>query len=189
MAALQESQEEEMLTSARKYILFTVALVTVALSNPTISLVPIHDFLLVADPNNDRVMAFDAATGDLLDGNFIPVDPVHLPRPVNSILSADGTQVLVSDRVLSLIQAFDAKIGLFVGTFAPVGGADPAILANIRDISLRPNGNLLVTVHGGANGGSVAEFDTDGNYMGNVVEAGDGVDRPYDEYYRSVEGG
>lgn len=40
---------------------------------------------------------------------------------------------------------YDSTTGLYIGVFAPAGGVNTAILDNIRGISLRANGNLLVT--------------------------------------------
>ena len=53
---------------------------------------------------------------------------------------------------------------------------------------MRPNGNLLVAVQSGANGNSVAEFDTSGNYLGNFVAIGSGgLDGPFDVYPRTTD--
>jgi hypothetical protein len=141
--------------------------------------------LLVPDSTNDRVMAFDPLTGDLVDPDFIPADPDHLSTPINAILSAGGDSVLVSDQLGDVVQEYDME-GNYLGVFAPAGGPDPSILDNIRGIALRPNGNLLVTVGGGTNIDAVAEFDTGGNYLGNFVANGDGgLDSPFDAYGRS----
>ncbi len=136
--------------------------------------------LLVPESTNDRVMAFDATTGNLVDPDFIPADPDHLSTPIHAILSASGDSILVSDQLDDVVQEY-ALDGTYVGVFAPAGGPNTAILDNIRGISLRPNGNLLVTVGGGANDDAVAEFDTAGNYLGNFVANGSGgLDSPFD---------
>jgi hypothetical protein len=143
--------------------------------------------LLVPDSTNDRVMAFDPTTGDLVDADFIPADPTHLTTPKDAILSASGTSVLVSDQVGDVVQEY-ALDGSYIGVFAPAGGPNPAILDNILGIALRPNGNLLVTVTGGTNQDAVAEFDTAGNYLGNFIAIGaGGLDGPFDVYLRSAD--
>jgi uncharacterized repeat protein (TIGR01451 family) len=141
--------------------------------------------LLVPDSTNDRVMAFDPLTGDLVDPDFVPADPDHLSTPINAILSAGGDSILVSDQLGDVVQQYDME-GNYLGVFAPAGGPDPSILDNIRGIALRPNGNLLVTVGGGTNANAVAEFDTSGVYLGNFVANGDGgLISPFDTYGRT----
>ena len=143
--------------------------------------------LLVPDSTNDRVMAFDPTTGDLIDADFIPADPTNLSTPKNAILSASGNSVLVADQIDDVVQEYDLD-GNYLGVFAPAGGLNTAILDNITGIDLRPNGNLLVAVQSGANGDSVAEFDTSGNYLGNFVAIGaGGLDGPFDVYPRSAD--
>jgi len=141
--------------------------------------------LLIPDSTNDRVMAFDPLTGDLVDPDFIPADPTNLSTPIHAILSASGNSILVSDQVKDVVQEYDLN-GNFLSTFAPAGGPNPGILDNIRGIALRPNGNLLVTVGGGANEDAVAEFDSGGNYLGNFVTNGaGGLGSPFDVYGRA----
>jgi len=136
--------------------------------------------LLIPDSTNDRVMAFDATTGDLVDADFIPTDAAHLSTPKSAILSADGTSVLVSDQVDDVVQEYDLD-GNYIGVFAPAGGPNTAILDNILGIDLLPNGNLLVPVTGGANSDAVAEFDASGNYLGNfIANAAGGLGGPFD---------
>lgn len=147
-----------------------------------LGMLPDTGLLLIPESTNDRVMAFDPATGDLVDPDFIPADPDNLSTPIHAILSSDGASILVSDQIDDVVQQYDLA-GTYVGVFAPAGGGDPAILDNIRGISLRPNGNLLVTVGGGANDDAVAEFDTGGNFLGNFVANGAaGLDSPFDVF-------
>ncbi|NJN54245.1 MAG: hypothetical protein HC804_05475 [Anaerolineae bacterium] len=117
--------------------------------------------LLIPDSANDRVMAFDATTGNLVDADFIPSDSTNLTLPKNAILSASGSSILVSDQSNDVVLEYDLA-GNYLGIFAPAGGPNTAILDNILGIALRPNGNLLVTVTGGSNQDSVAEFDAPG---------------------------
>ncbi len=143
------------------------------LADPARSLLGSRGLLLVPDNLSDRVMAFDPETGDLVDPNFIPSDMAHISTAVSAILSADGERVLVSDSSTDAVHAYDLD-GNYVDIFAPAGGVDTMILDAPTGLALRANGNLLVGVGGGANAGAVAEFDTDGNYVGNFVEIGAG---------------
>ncbi|MCB1553472.1 MAG: DUF11 domain-containing protein [Xanthomonadales bacterium] len=146
--------------------------------------------LLIPESTNDRVMAFDPLTGDLIDADFIPSDATNLSTPIEAILSADGTQVLVSDQINDVVQAYDLMTGAFVATFAPAGGVDTAILDNVRGVALRPNGNLLVSVGGGTNADAIAEFDTAGVSLGNFVGNGvGGVGSPFDVFLVEQPGG
>jgi len=135
---------------------------------------------LIPESTNDRVMAFDPITGDLITADFIPADPTNLSTPIHAILAADGASILVSDQINDVVQRYDLS-GNYLGVFAPAGGLDNAILDNIRGMTLRPNGHLLVSVGGGANDDAIAEFDAAGNYLGNfVANAADGLDSPFD---------
>jgi len=138
--------------------------------------------LLIPESTNDRVMAFDPDTGDLIDADFIPADPDNLSTPIHAILSADGTSILVSDQIDDVVQEYDITDGSYIGVFAPAGGVDVGILDNIRGIALDPNNsNLLVSVGSGANADAIAEFDTAGNPIGNrVANAAGGLGSPFD---------
>lgn len=143
--------------------------------------------LLIPDWTNDRVMAFDPTTGDLVDANFIPTDSTNLTSPKSAILSASGDSILVADQLEDVVQEYDLN-GNYLSVFAPAGGANTAILDNILGMALRPNGHLLVTVTGGSNQDSVAEFDMDGNYVGNFIANGaGGIDGPFDVYQRESD--
>ena len=139
--------------------------------------------LLIPESTNDRVMAFDPQTGDLVDADFIPADATNLSTPIHAILSSNGQSILVSDQVEDVVQQYDLD-GNYLGVFAPAGGVDNAILDNIRGISLESStGNLLVTVGGGANDDAIAEFDPAGNHLGNRVANGaGGLDSPFDVF-------
>lgn len=148
---------------------------------------PATGLLLIPESTNDRVMAFDPMTGDLIDADFIPSDPDNLSTPIHAILGPDGNSILVSDQIDDVVQQYDLD-GNYLGVFAPAGGVDNSILDNIRGIALRPNGNLLVSVGSGANASSIAEFDTSGNYVGNFVATGaGGLNSPFDVYGRSAD--
>lgn len=143
--------------------------------------------ILIPDTTNRRVMAFDPATGDLVDANFVPPDPDNLDLPINAILSAGGDTILVSSYNDDLIQEYDL-LGNYLGHFAPAGGADPSVLDTPRGMELRANGNLLVTTSLNPELDLVAEFDTSGNYLGAFIADGaGGLDSPYDIFGRASD--
>jgi uncharacterized repeat protein (TIGR01451 family) len=141
--------------------------------------------LLVPDAFANRIMAFDPITGDLVDANFVPSDPVNLNSPNNVILSASGNSLLIADDINDLVLEYDL-MGNFVGVFAPIGGPDEDIMDDPRGMALRSNGNLLVVIGEGVNADAVAEFDANGNFLGNFIEpGGGGLAGPFDIYQRS----
>jgi hypothetical protein len=135
---------------------------------------PPGGLLLVPDSTNDRVMAFDPATGDLRDANFIPSDPTRLSVPIHALLGPDRTTILVSDQLEDVVQQFDLATGAFVRTFAPVGGADTGVLDNVRGMLLREDGHLLVTTAEGGLADAVVEFDASGALVGTLIGPGAG---------------
>ncbi|MCB1041631.1 MAG: hypothetical protein KDC35_01745 [Acidobacteria bacterium] len=141
--------------------------------------------LLIPESTNDRVMAFDPTTGDLIDPDFIPADPTNLSTPIQALAHPTNGNILVSDQIDDVVQEYDV-LGNYVGVFAPAGGANTAILDNIRGIGYGPSNTILVTVGGGANDDSVAQFDSAGNYVGNFVANGSGgLDSPFDVISRA----
>jgi hypothetical protein len=160
----------------------------VATRDEAVALVSTTGLLLIPESTNDRVMAFDPMTGDLVFADFIPSDFTNLSTPIHALLSADGASILVSDQIVDVVQSYDLATGAFNGTFAPAGGVDTSILDNIRGMTLKPDGNLLVTVGGGLNADSVAEFDTGGNFLGNFIANGaGGLASPFDVLYTGTE--
>ena len=142
--------------------------------------IPAGGLLLIPESTNARVMAFDPTTGDLINADYIPADSINLSTPIQAVLKPDGSGFLVSDQIADAVQEYDLS-GAYVGVFAPAGGVDLSILDNIRGVGFRSNGNLLVTVGGGANDDAVAEFDGSGNYLGNfVANAAGGLGSPFD---------
>ena len=118
--------------------------------------------------------------GDPVDLDFVPPDPVHLPAPVTAILAADGASILVADGVANVIQRYGFDGG-FLGTFAPAGGANVAILQEPAGMTLAPNGDLLVAVRSGPNAHTIARFDRSGAYLGNfVATSAGGLMKPID---------
>jgi hypothetical protein len=140
--------------------------------------------LLVPDWTNDNVLSFDPVTGDLVNANYIPPNPVNLASPKHALLNASGF-ISVSDQITDLVQKFDTA-GNYTGIFAPAGGVNNAILDNIRGHAYRPNGNLVVTVGSGGNANGVPEFDAGGNYLGNFIAIGaGGLNSPFCVLFRA----
>jgi hypothetical protein len=81
--------------------------------------------------------------------------------PIRAQLSPWGT-ITVSNQLEDVVQEFDTN-GVYIKLLAPAGGVNNAILDNIRGHEYRPNGNLVVTVAGGANDEAIAEFDQSGS--------------------------
>ena len=90
-------------------------------------------FLMIPESTNDRVMSFNVATGDLMNTNFIPMDPTNLSTPIDAILTP-GITIFVSDQLDDHIVAYDT-LGSFLGIW--VGGI-PDTLDNMRGIKLAP---------------------------------------------------
>lgn len=150
----------------------------------TIADIPEEGLLLIPNSTANTVMAFDPYSGNLVDEFFFPPEPDHLSTPIMALWNHDQTSFLLSDQLRKLVQQFDTD-GIFEQTFAPIGGEDQSILHNIRGIFMRSDGNLLVTVAGGANANSVAMFDTEGEYLGNFIDnnAG-GLNSPWNIVFR-----
>jgi hypothetical protein len=139
--------------------------------------------LFIPNSTDKQLMAFDPITGDLVDPVFIQLDDAATGTAIHAILGPNGT-ILISDQTRNVVHEYTFN-GDYLGVFAPAGGANTAIMQNIRGIALRTNGNLLVSVGAGANANAIAEFDTSGNYVGNFVANGSGgLDSPYDVYER-----
>jgi hypothetical protein len=136
--------------------------------------------LLVPDWTDDKVIAFDAQTGDLVDPSFIPPSNPLLQSPKQALQSPWGT-ILVSDQISDVVQEFDTA-GTYIRIFAPAGGVNTAILDNIRGISFRPNYNLLVTVGSGASQNTCQHFSTSGTHIGTFIT---GITSPFDILFRT----
>ncbi|MCB1050170.1 MAG: IPTL-CTERM sorting domain-containing protein [Acidobacteria bacterium] len=146
-----------------------------------------NGLLLIPESTNDRVMAFDPLTGDLVDADFIPADATNLSTPIHAIRHPTNGNILVSDQIEDLVQEYDTA-GNYIGVFAPVGGVNNAILDNIRGMGYGPNNSILVSVGGGTNADAIAQFDTDGTYLGNfVANAAGGLGSPFDVTARASD--
>ena len=151
----------------------------------TLREIPEGGLILIPDSTLKRVMAFDPQTGDLIDADFIPPYPAFLSTPIHLVLNAEGTAFLMTDQLQDTVQQFSLD-GLYEGIFAPAGGVDNAILDNIRGMFVRNDGHYLVTVASGANSHAIAEFDSQGQYVGNFVANGaGGLNGPWSIIYRA----
>jgi len=117
--------------------------------NEVIERIDVGQVLLIPESTNDRIMAFDALTGDLLDEDFIPIDAENLSTPIHAVL-AGRNRILVSDQLDDVVQEYDLQ-GNYIGVFAPFGGSDTRILDNIRGMQLLPN--------------AIIEFDLGGDFV------------------------
>lgn len=153
----------------------------------TLRQIPEGGILLIPDSSPKRVMGFDPITGDLIDADFIPPHPQQLTTPIHMILCGEGTSLMLSDQSQNTVQRFSFD-GQYEGVFAPPGGANTSIMQNIRGMFLRDDGHYLVTVAGGANAHCIAEFDSQGAYVGNFVanNAG-GIAHPWSILFRQTE--
>ena len=157
-----------------------------SLGIPTGSTQLLPSLLLIPESSNDRVMAFDPMTGDLVDADFIPAAPVELSTPIMA-QKTPGGNISISDQLDDLVQEFDTT-GLYLGFYAPAGGVNTAILDNIRGHNYKDDGNLLVTVAGGTNSDAIAEFDQSGNYLGNFIAPNTSIlDGPFDLIFRTSD--
>lgn len=141
--------------------------------------------LLVPDWTADRVWAFDAQTGNLVDTAFIRSNSTALDSPKEAMLHPVHNFITVSDQIRDLVQKFNPMDGTWLGWFAPSTGVNNSILDNIRGHAYRPNNNLLVTVASGTNANAIAEFDTGGTYLGNFIGVGvGGLNSPFAILFR-----
>jgi hypothetical protein len=136
--------------------------------------------LLVPDWTLDKVIAFDAVTGNIVDTSFIPTTSPQLQSPKEALQTPWGT-ILVSDQISDVVQEFDTS-GAYIGVFAPAGGPNTSLVDNMRGIAFRPNNNLLITVASGASQNTVQEFDTGGVSIGTFIA---GMSSPFDIMYRT----
>lgn len=138
-------------------------------------------FLLIPDSSTDRIVMFDAQTGDVVDPFFFPASTPNFGTPKIALQTQSAT-MLVSDQVTDGVFEYDTT-GSSLGIFAPMGGVNTSILDNIRGMLYRPNGNLLVAVGGGGNINTIQEFDTAGVNLGAFINSN--LTSPFNLAYRS----
>lgn len=142
--------------------------------------------LLIPESSTDQVMAFDPQTGNLIDAAFIPSASTWLNTPIEAQQTPWNT-IVVSDQLGDAVEEFDTA-GVHLRLFAPAGGVNTAILDNMRGIAVSPGGLVEVSVGGGTNDDAIAEFDTAGVYLGNLVANGSGgMDSPFDVWFRDAD--
>lgn len=117
-----------------------------------------QDVLLIPDSDNDRVWAFSAIDGGLIDDSFI-ADPGSdngvdvFNRPLEVLLGSDGN-LLITDQFADVVSAFGPD-GSFIRVFSLGGVRDTNIMDNIRGghvLTQGPNtGGVLVTNSGRLN--------------------------------------
>ena len=115
-----------------------------------------QDVLLIPDSDGDRVWAFSAADGQLIDDAFI-TDPGSVGgvdvfnRPLEVLLGSDGN-LLISDQFADVVSEFGPD-GSFIRVFSLGGVRDTNIMDNIRGghvLTQGPNaGDVLITVQKG----------------------------------------
>ena len=143
--------------------------------------------LYVPDSINDRVLSLDPVTGDVVNPALI--QDARLGTAVQAIQGFDRDHILVSDQTNDVVWQYTST-GTFVGVFAPAGGANTAVLDNIRGIALSRDGErLLVTVASGTNANAVVAFDRTGTVVpAPVVAAGaGGLNSPWDVVEREAD--
>jgi hypothetical protein len=102
---------------------------------------------------SERILALDPVTGAVINANFITEGSVNrMQTPIEAIGSGLST-ILVSDQLANSIFEYDLS-GNYVRTLLN----STAGLNNIRGIAVR-NNILYVTNAGGANPGSILQFD------------------------------
>lgn len=133
--------------------------------------------LLIPDSTNDRVAAFSAADGSLINLDFIPSDPNNLSTPINAISSGRGT-VFLSDQIEDAVFEYGLD-GSFIGTIADATDG----LDNVRGIEVFDN-MLYVTVGSNAGGlqDTIQRFDTNGGSQ--TTWATTNIDSPFDILFR-----
>ena len=141
--------------------------------------------LYVPDSINKRVLSLDPATGAVLNPALI--QDARLGTAVQAIQGFDRDHILVSDQTNDVVWQYTST-GTFVGVFAPAGGANTAILDNIRGIAISRDGQrLLVTVAAGGNINTVVAFDRTGAAVPTPVVASGagGLNSPWDVVERA----
>lgn len=132
-----------------------------------------QDVLLIPDSGNDRVWAFSAVDGGLIDNAFIndpgTVGGINVfDRPLEVLLGSDGN-LLVSDQFSDVVSEF-APDGSFIRVFSNGGVRDTDVMDNIRGghvLTAGPlAGSVLITNSGRLNDlvisqKNVKSFDAD----------------------------
>lgn len=134
--------------------LFPSVIALAALSSATLA----QDLLLIPDSASDRVWAFSALDGSLVDDAYI-TDPGSsggvdvFNRPIEVLVGSLG-QLYVTDQFADVVSEFTHD-GAFVGVFSLGGVRDTDVMDNIRGghvLTIGPGaGDVLVTNSGRTN--------------------------------------
>jgi outer membrane protein assembly factor BamB len=145
-----------------------------------------QDVLLIPDSDGDRVWAFSAADGQLIDDSFI-TDPGSVGgvdvfnRPLEVLLGSDGN-LLISDQFADVVSEF-APDGSFIRVFSLGGVRDTNIMDNIRGghvLTQGPNaGDVLITNSGRLNDLVISQKNVKSFAADDGAEQGDFVFNRY----------
>jgi len=152
---------------------------TVASPSNSIKGIPPGGLLMIPESGDDRVLAFDPQTGDLINEYYILDDASDFfSTPIQLIQSPDKTKLYVSDQLKDYVVEFDND-GNYIKVLAPAGGANPSILDNVRGICMKAGTDHILVTDG--NHDAVIEFDGAGNLVGNFTSPG--LVDPFDVLY------
>ncbi len=129
--------------------------------------------ILVTSGMDDRVVAFDPATGAYA-GDFVTAGSGGLDFPTGMTYTPDGTFLLVCSRNTNSVLGYFSSTGGFLAQFVPTGSGG---LVQPFGLVFGPNGNLFVT----SSDNQVLEFDgSGGGFIGRFVKSEDngGLDSP-----------
>ena len=145
-----------------------------------------QDVLLIPDSDGDRVWAFSAADGQLIDDAFI-TDPGSVGgvdvfnRPLEVLLGSDGN-LLISDQFADVVSEFGPD-GSFIRVFSLGGVRDTNIMDNIRGghvLTQGPNaGDVLITNSGRLNDLVISQKNVKSFAADDGAEQGDFVFNRY----------
>ncbi len=125
-------------------------------------------FLLIPDSTGDRVSAFSAFDGSVIDLDFIP-DDGSFSTPINAIDSGRGT-IFVSDQVADAVFEYSLS-GNLIGTVADSSNG----LDNIRGIAMLGN-ELLITNSGGTLDNTIQSYNLNTNSISTWANVNDPFD-------------
>ncbi|MCA9276917.1 MAG: hypothetical protein KDA29_12910 [Phycisphaerales bacterium] len=138
-----------------------------------------QDVLLIPDSGSDRVWAFSAVDGGLIDNAFIndpgTVGGINVfDRPLEVLLGSDGN-LLVSDQFSDVVSEF-APDGSFIRVFSNGGVRDTDVMDNIRGghvLTAGPHaGSVLITNSGRLNDLVISQKNV------KSLDADDGSEQP-----------
>lgn len=141
-------------------------------------------YLMLTDWTADKVYLFNAASGDLVDADFIPTTNPQLQSPRHALQHLNGKQIIVADQISDVVQRFDTS-GVYIGVLAPSTGVNNSILNNVRGMAFRPNTNLLVTSADAPAADRIQEFDSGGVYIAPFITTN--INSPFFIFIRTTD--